>query len=141
MASIGGPSAGLGREASAIQTQALGPSPNLDIQRNHHSGHELPMVCQKNNRTPHTIEPPTSGGGWPNEYARNPIAATNQSEESETSGRGFVFPFLKGWPAPLPNKMNWSIGPLRAEFTSKQRLVPKHLNSQSPRMLSFDLAI
>jgi hypothetical protein len=39
------------------------------------------------------------------------------------------------------NKMNWSIGPLRAEFTSKQRLVPKHLNSQSPRMLSFDLAI
>ena len=24
------------------------------------------------------------------------------------------------------NKMNWSIGPLRAEFTSKQCLVPKH---------------
>ena len=55
--------------------------------------------------------------------------------------RGFVFLFFRRWPAPLPNKMNWSIGPLRAEFTSKQRLVPKHLNSQSPRMLSFDLAI
>lgn len=55
--------------------------------------------------------------------------------------RGFVFRFFRRWSAPLPNKMNWSIGPLRAEFTSKQRLVPKHLNSQSPRMLSFDFAI
>ena len=65
---------------------------------------------------------------------------TNRKNRKRRGGASFS-PFFQRWPALLPNKMNWSIGPLRAEFTSKQRLVPKHLNSQSPRMLSFDFAI
>lgn len=62
-------------------------------------------------------------------------------KKTKTSRWGFVFQFFRRWPAPLPNNMNWSIGPLHAEFTSKQRLVPKHLNFQNPRMFVLDFAI
>lgn len=66
-------------------------------------------------------------------------AATNQSEESETSGLRFsILPTLV---RPLPHKMNWSIGP-SVPNSRRSNVFPRNTCIPKVRVwLSFDFAI
>lgn len=134
LASIGGQSAGLGREASAIQTQDLRRT-STSRERSHYRA--LASDCLPKQQ-PHTIEPPTLGGGCPNEYARSRIAAPPECRNQPIGrignvGASFFYSSDVGPSAASQNELEHR--PLRAEFTSKQRISPKHLHSKSPRMV------
>ena len=134
LASIGGQSAGLGREASAIQTQDLRRT-STSRERSHYRA--LASDCLPKQQ-PHTIEPPTLGGGCPNEYARSRIAAPPECRNQPIGrignvGASFFYSSDVGPSAASQNELEHR--PLRAEFTSKQRTSPKHLHSKSPRMV------